>query len=273
MKFEFDFSIVEIHKEEKYFDVIYSCEGKPSVRASVRFPHWFENLEDVIAESAPILLWEKGASELNWDMPSMMMGTILYDDEERNDDRNIPRDYPEFETDRKAVNDFLLSKGLKDDTGIPVYLYSVFNVTTNQIMSHVFDKSSGPYTVKVKNGEILEWYEIFRDYNPSQRSYNSVSRDLITGDIIDKYVFDETGLKKLPTKEGEKATMTYSCSYRSLPHWIKKMLENFEHKEYIWCYSFKSYGLIVEFEYPNVYNTKEKNFDLKRINRMSYPKK
>lgn len=272
MKFEFNFEIVEIYEKEKYFDVVYSREGKPSVRASVRFPFWCENVTDAIAESVPILLWEKGVSELHWSAPMKMMGTLLYDDEEQSHDKNIPRAYPEFESDRKAVNDFFLSKNLKSDVGTPVYLYSVFNVTTNEIMSHAFDNSSGPHFVKVKSGEILEWYEYYYGFDSTQRKYDAISRNLITGDILDKYVFDENGVKKLPRKDGEQPTITYSCLYRNLPFWIKKLLENFVYKEYIRCYSFKSYGLIVEFEYPNVYHAKEESFDLKRLNGMNYPR-
>lgn len=245
MKFEFDFKIIEVDEKLKTMDVIFSCEGKESIFSKIRIPFKGENLKDVILRQAPIHIWRDELRESFEDVVPVTSGKISYDSEESK--VSLPNFYPGYFCDKEAAKNFFNSKNINTN---PFYVCTMFNITTNEILTHLFSDESRSNFVKIKNGLPTEWYEM--PFVLENKIYADVSKDLLTGEVIDKYVFDHRGLVKISEKSFKDEVITRFESFEKIDSPYREMIENFEYKDHIIAWSKKKYGLIVEFKYIDI---------------------
>jgi hypothetical protein len=119
---------------------------------------------------------------------------------------------------------------------------TVYNATTKSVLSYLF--TNGQFIVKVSvNAEVLEWYE--SDVVVNGTNYAYVSRDTVTGEVIDKYV--NTGTELYKTTQAGEVVVTSFTGYSGIPDNYKPLLDDFDFKDRILCWSNKEYGFIVEY--------------------------
>jgi len=114
----------------------------------------------------------------------------------------------------EKAKEFLDSKGI--DSSHLFYFVTVYNADTGQDIAMAF--TSGIYNnnnvkVSLLTNSVTEWYEV-GSFTIDGVEYNAgVSKDLVTGQVIDKYTMTSEGQKKI-TPDG-KVVMTYP--YNKIP--------------------------------------------------------
>lgn len=119
------------------------------------------------------------------------------------------------------------------------YLYSVYNVDTQEKIAQVF--LSGQYLIKVSNGEVTEWYEADRD----GYDYVSFGKDFHPLEYYE--MKDISTFVKKDIKTGEEIVDSTIGSFNSLPLDKQELLKDFEYKKNIFVWSQKFYGFIIEY--------------------------
>lgn len=248
MKFEFDYKIIEVDEKLKTMDVIFSCEGKESIFSKIRIPFKGENLKDVILRQAPIHIWRDKLRESFEDVVPITAGKISYDSEKGR--MSLPNFYPGYFCDKEAAKNFFINKNINTN---PFYVCTMFNITTNEILTHVFRDDVKNNFVKIKNGLPTEWYEM-SNFVIEDKQYSFISKDLSTGEIIDKYFYTEDGsaLVKFSEKSPKDRVITRFQPFEKIDSPYREMIEHFEYKDHIIAWSSKKYGLIVEFKYIDI---------------------
>lgn len=247
MKLEYTYQIAKVDKDARCMEIVYSSDGKKTMRVGTRLPYEGETIEDIVKSYAPISYWKE--QELNVITPiEGITGNVSIDQTKPNLVKEIPSQtafYPNYEADKQAIKDFFFSKGI---IGEPSYITTMYNITAKEIVANLF--GCGYNLAKVKDQKITEWYE--SDVLVGNTLFAFVSKDLNNGKVIDKYTFDQRGLVKTTPNSSEDPVVTRFGNYESIPPMIKKSLENFEHRNYITGWSLKSSGLVVEVTYPKV---------------------
>lgn len=135
-----------------------------------------------------------------------------------------------------CVTSFLASKGISENTK---YAYSVYDATGKADIATVF--SAGKYLIKTDVAEttVLEWYE----HNVGGNAW--VSRDVASGDIVDRYVMVQNGVKKLPSQNSPAVTTYFGAEVDPL---IAPQIADFQYANSVRSWSSKANGsLVVEY--------------------------
>lgn len=146
----------------------------------------------------------------------------------------------------QKAKEFLDSKGI--DSSNLYYFVTVHDATVGEDIAMVFTSGKkGKDNVKVSllTNSVSEWYEL-GNFEIDGDYYFGVSKDLVTGDIIDKYKITGKGQEKI-TPEG-KVVITHS--YNDLPSDEEQLrvLNDFKYRDHITGWSDKDDGFIIQYD-------------------------
>jgi hypothetical protein len=139
------------------------------------------------------------------------------------------------------------------------YKCSVFNITTGANWAHLFSFVLGEslYLVKVRDSEVVEWYELEPELVVDGESVRWASFDLQTGHPSEYYLVrtgeieGTTVLEKynLATRQLTGSTVQIDTGAIALPEDFEQELVTlgFEYRSTVFGYSTKSYGRVVEY--------------------------
>jgi len=148
---------------------------------------------------------------------------------------------PQIAADLEIANQYI--RDFKISSQPVLYILTNFNVTTNQDIANVF--SVGKYLIKVSNNQVSEFYD--SNVTIDGETFPWVSRDPLTGKIVDKYRAFANGLEKYTQDPTADPVRTYVGGYDTIPESLRPALEDFPYKYSIQHWSVKSYGFIVEY--------------------------
>lgn len=72
---KYSYEIISSPENSKSMDVVYSCDGYPSMMIGVPKPTETENLADIIELYAPLILWAESKKKVQ-DIPVGVKGTV-----------------------------------------------------------------------------------------------------------------------------------------------------------------------------------------------------
>lgn len=241
MTIPYSYEIVLVDEAARCMEVRYASEGRQTLHVGVRLPFEGESLQDVIQSFAPFGYWEEQERPV---VAPEVGATGVIDPAEQGQAAQQAQEvlplYPEYEVDKSGAAAFLASKGMPDDVS---YILSMYNITTRALLANLF--RCGNQLVKVLNGTPIEWYQA--GVVLGEEPYAYVSKDLQTGEVIDKYIIDQRGLVKVTQDPSAEPTITNIGTFASMPPLLQPLVEGFEHYERIRAWSLKPYGLVVEY--------------------------
>ena len=133
------------------------------------------------------------------------------------------------------------------------YIYSVYNVDTNQQLSRVFTcVNPTPYLIKVVNGVVTELYEVNGKINDVMHVF--VSRSLVDQTPIEYYDGNILGiLSKYDAVTNAHLVDTHLDGINSIPSEYQAKVQALPFKDTINGWSAKTYGFIVEYQEPRTF--------------------
>lgn len=131
------------------------------------------------------------------------------------------------------------------------YAYSVYNTTTDKLLSQVF--IAGPfgehYLIKVADGEVTEYYKYGLEYKG--KIYEFALLDFDTEKPLELYSYNhDTHSTDKYDLEGNFIVKTQMGSYYTMSEEEKQKVKDFPYKDTIERWSDKEYGFIVEYGGP-----------------------
>lgn len=179
---------------------------------------------------------------------------IQYTFKERQLEIPPPEEQAVIDSSLQIAKDFLESKGI--DASHLFYFVTVYNADMRRDIAMAF--SSGiynKYNVKVSllTNSVSEWYEV-GDIVIDNEHYIGVSKDLETGEVIDKYKLIDSGQAKY-TPDG-KIVMTYPFEIKPTDPIQAKILSDFaylekgdfKYRNHITAWSNKENGFIIQYD-------------------------
>lgn len=146
----------------------------------------------------------------------------------------------------EKAKEFLDSKGI--DSSNLYYFVTIHNAAIGQDIAMAFTSGNkGVDNVKVSllTNSVSEWYKL-GNFEIDGKFYFGVSKDLVTGDIIDKYRITNSGQEKT-TPDG-KIVMTYPYEIAPEDPAKTKLLDEFKYRENITGWSDKENGFIIQYD-------------------------
>lgn len=126
---------------------------------------------------------------------------------------------------------------------IPKKVSEAVTVADRAVLSSLFSALSGCYLIKVRNGQVLEFYI----RNPIGMPANChVAIDLKTNTPFEYYTDDGIVERKFDSATDKLLAENFYASFDKLPDDLKSQLLDYPQKDKIFGYSYKPYGAIVE---------------------------
>jgi hypothetical protein len=239
MSIKYSYEIVSVDEAARCMEVVYSSSNRKTLRIGTRLPYEGESVEDVVKALAPVAYWEDQEKRLV--IPQTGRKGEINTAEPPLPLPPNPSVYDGYIVDKQAIEAFF---NLKNVSGEVEYVVTMYNVTTKEILAHLF--LCGAHLAKAKDGVVVEWYE--SNVKIGQNTFAYVSKNLTNGQVIDKYTLDQRGLVKV-SPDNMEPTITRFGDFETLPPAIKPLLRGFEHRDKVSAWSLKPYGLVVEFSY------------------------
>jgi hypothetical protein len=173
--------------------------------------------------------------------------TIQYIFKEKQLETPLPEEQAAIESSLEIAKDFLNSKGI--DSSHLYYFVTIYDANMQQDIALAFTSGRyNKYNVKVSllTNSVSEWYEL-ENFTLNGVDYLGVSKDLETGEAIDKYRVTNDHQEK-NTSDG-KVLMTYP--YFAVPEnpEFTRMLSDFKYKDYITAWSDEEEnGFIIQYD-------------------------
>lgn len=146
----------------------------------------------------------------------------------------------------EKAKEFLDSKGIESSN--LYYFVTVHNATIGQDIAMAFTSGNkGVDNVKVSllTNSVSEWYQV-GNFEIDGEFYGGVSKDLVTGDIIDKYRMVNIAQEKI-TPSGNVVT-TFSYDTKPTDPEQARLLNDFKYKDYVTGWSNKENGFIIQYD-------------------------
>lgn len=131
--------------------------------------------------------------------------------------------------------------------------HSVYNITTGTNRSNTFlyfDANYNMWHIKVLDGIVTDWYCYMAAINGI--TYEWIAYDTISGTPIEVYerVDDITLVKRNLINPDTPTVITKLVPLSNMPTEIQEAVVDLPYKDTIYAYSYKEYGLIVEYHPP-----------------------
>lgn len=140
-----------------------------------------------------------------------------------------------------VVTNFALSHSLPENFA---YSFTQYNASTKKDISHVYSATDYLIKTNVENTEVLEYYQA--NVSIEGVPYSWVSRDVVSGTVLDRYTHTVGGLEKIPDV-GTSIVRTNFSGYDYIDPRLQPLLSDFTDKGRIFAWSDKATGLIVEY--------------------------
>ena len=184
--------------------------------------------------------------------------TIEYKFEDRPMAPLSPEEQEVMNSSLQKAKEFLESKGI--DSSQLYYFVTIYDASKQQDVAMAF--TSGMYgsndNVKVSllTNSVTEWYQV-GSFTIDGVEYNGgVSKDLVTGEIIDKYRITGNNIQEKVTPDG-KIVMTYPYEVKPTDPIQAKILsdfgyreigDDFKYRDHITGWSNKENGFIIQYD-------------------------
>jgi len=236
----YSYEIVSVDQAARCMEVVYLSEGRQTMHISARLPFEGEDLSSVVGMYSPVAYWLEQERAVV-PPPVGEKGSTSISLANNTNQANTPAAlYNGADADKSAIDAFFTEKGIVTDVR---YLCSMFNVTTGELLANLY--GDGKNLAKALNGVVVEWYEADAVIDGVKYAY--VSKNVQSGEILDKYIVDQRGLVKFTQDPNENPTITTFGSLATIPPMLKASVADLPFKERITGWSLKSYGFIVEF--------------------------
>lgn len=172
--------------------------------------------------------------------------TIAYKFKDNPKEVLSPEEKKIMDTALQKAKEFLDSKSI--DSSHVFYFVTVYNASIQQDIAMAFSSGVDVNNVKVSllTNSVTEWYQVGSFIVDGVEYSAGVSKDLVTGDIIDKYTVTPEGQAKY-TPDG-KIVMTYPYELKPKDPEHAKLLEEFKYRDHITGWSNKENGFIIQYD-------------------------
>ena len=143
----------------------------------------------------------------------------------------------------EKAKEFFDSKGI--ESASLYYFVTTHNATIGQDIAMTFKGLHDNVKISLLTNSVSEWYQV-GNFEIDGGFYFGISKDLVTGDIIDKYRMVNVGQEKITPDNT--AVMTFSYETKPTDPEQARLLSEFAYKDYVTGWSDKAYGFIIQYD-------------------------